>query len=485
MDLPHFQWYSYYDKLKQRDKEASFMKKIQKCYAVLTASAVLVIGSAFTAAASEWTNENGEWAYKNNSGEYVKDSWQDDGNNTYYLGSDGYMVRSTLLEINDSYYYVNSSGAMVKNEWRLLDNASWQSASVEDSNWYYFDERGRALRSKDGKASVQTIKEKKYIFDEYGRMLTGWISESGEALTEDDAWQQALYYADAEEDGDGSLITNNWLYTSVHDEDNEDDSDPSYWFYFSAAGKKSTSEQKTINAKKYYFNEYGAAQTGWVHEDDDWHFYGDDEDCSLRTGWFEAVPDEDLHGEAHSDGTSYWFYASSKGDLTTGQIKTISGKSYGFNEYGELLKGLYKLKTDEKKIEAYEEINSEDDLPKEDDNEWGVYFFNENSGELKTGNQTVDLDGENHAYSFKSSGSDKGRGINGIDGNYIYIHGKKMKAESGTKYQVVNYNGKEYLVSTNGTLAKKKTNVTDSDGIYYCTGSNGEVIYSGSDKYQK
>lgn len=454
------------------------------CYAVLAASAVLVLGSAFSAFASEWTNEDGEWAYKNNSGEYVKDSWQDDGTNTYYLGSDGYMKRSTLLEVNDVYYYVNSSGAMVKNEWRQLDNMSWQSQTPEETNWYYFDERGRALRSKDGKATVQTINNKKYIFDEYGRMMTGWISESAEALTEEDAWQQALYYADAEE-GDGSILTNAWLFASVHDEDNEDDTDPSYWFYFSAAGKKTINEQKTIENKKYYFNEYGEAQTGWVQEGENWHFYGDEENCSLRTGWFEAVPDEDQHAEAHSDGTSYWFYASSKGDLTTGQIKSIDGKSYGFNEYGELLKGLYNLKVNDKKIESYDEIESEDDLPKEDDDESGVYFFNENSGELKTGTQSVDLDGETSTYSFEKSGSDKGRGTSGVDGNYLYIHGKRMKAESGTKYQVVEYNGYKYLVSTNGTLAKKKTNITDSDGIYYCTDSAGKVTYQESEKYQK
>lgn len=462
------------------------MKKATMCYAVLAASAALALGSAFTAFASEWTNEDGEWAYKNNSGEYVKDSWQEDGGVSYYLGSDGYMLRSSLINVNDSYYYVNSSGAMVKNEWRQLNNTAWQSQTAEDTNWYYFDEKGRALRSKDGKATIQTIGNKKYIFDEFGRMLTGWITESAEMATEEDGWQQAIYYADGEEGG-GALLTNAWLYTTVHDDSNEDDTDPSYWFYFSAGGKKKVSDQETISGKKYYFNEHGAAQTGWVQENgsDKWHYYGEDEDCSLRTDWFEAIPAEELHSEAHSDGTAYWFYASSKGDLTTSQIKTISGKSYAFNEYGELLTGLYKLNVDDKTITTYDEIESEDELPAEGDTEWGVYFFNETNGEMRTGTQNVELDGETYTYYFKTSGSTKGRGIDGIDGNYIYSNGKRLKAESGTKYQAVTYNGDRYLVNTSGTLAKKKTNVTDSDGIYYCTDSNGKITYEESEKYVK
>lgn len=458
------------------------MKKLNTGYAVLAISAMLALGSAFTASAAEWTIEDGEWAYRNNNGEYVTDTWQTDGNNTFYLGSDGYMLRNSLIEVNENYYYVNSAGAMVKNEWRQLENAEWQSESPEDVNWYYFDEKGRALRS-NGEAKVQTVGGKKYIFDEYGRMLTGWITESAEFATDEDAWMEALYYADAEE-GDGSILTNAWMYASVHDDENEDDSEPSYWFYFTASGKKVSGEQKTINSKKYLFNEHGAAQSGWVLDEGNWVYYGSEDDCSLQNGWFQAVPDEELHAESNSDETTHWFYAtSSNGTMATSQIRTVNSKSYGFNEYGEMLTGLHKLNVEDKVILAYGEIESEDDLPEGGD-EWGVYFFNEESGEMRTGTQTIELDGETYTYYFKTSGSDKGRGVNRIDGNYIYDNGRRLKAESGTKYQVVTYDGIEYLVNTSGVLAKKKTNITDSDGIYYCTNENGEVTYTGSEKYE-
>lgn len=460
------------------------MKKANISCAVLTASAILTLGSAFTAAAAEWTMEDGEWAYRDNSGAYVTDTWKADGNNSFYLGSDGYMVRNSLIEVNGNYYYVNSAGAMVKNEWRQLENAEWQSESPEDVNWYYFDEKGRALCSENGEPDVETVNGKKYIFDEYGRMLTGWITASAEFTTDEDAWQEALYYSDAEE-GDGSILTNAWLNISVHDEENEDDSEPAYWFYFSAGGKKVVDEQKTINGKKYLFNAYGAAQSGWVQNEENgtWQYYGSEDSCSLKTGWFEAVPDAELDEESHSDDTAHWFYAtSSNAGVVTSQIKTVNSKSYGFNRYGEMLSGLYKLKVEDKVITEYAKIESEDDLPEDD--QWSVYFFHDTSGEMRTGAQTVELDGETYTYGFETGGTDKGKGINGIDGNYIYDNGKRLKAESGTKYQIVVYDGKEYLVNTSGVLAKKKTNVTDSDGIYYCTNESGEVTYEGSEKYE-
>lgn len=38
-------------------------------------------------------------------------------------------------------------------------------------------------------------------------------------------------------------------------------------------------------------------------------------------------------------------------------------------------------------------------------------------------------------------------------------------------------------MNTSGLLAKKKKNVTDSDGVYYCTDSEGRVTYTGYDRY--
>ena len=71
---------------------------------ILTASAVLTLGTVFSASAAQWQALGDEWVYVQNDGEYFKDGWKQDGNLYYYLGSDGIMLRRTLIEDDDNYY---------------------------------------------------------------------------------------------------------------------------------------------------------------------------------------------------------------------------------------------------------------------------------------------------------------------------------------------------------------------------------------------
>lgn len=102
------------------------MKRAGFSCAVLTAAALMTLGSAATAFAGEWVAEGTEWRYLENNGTYAADSWETDNGVSYYIGSDGYMLRNTLIEDNENYYYVRSSGAMLVNEWRFLENPEWQ-----------------------------------------------------------------------------------------------------------------------------------------------------------------------------------------------------------------------------------------------------------------------------------------------------------------------------------------------------------------------
>ena len=104
---------------------------------------------------------------------------------------------------------------------------------------------------------------------------------------------------------------------------------------------------------------------------------------------------------------------------------------------------------------------------------------------MKTGTATLEIDGEKYPYKFYSSGSKKGAGVNGIDDGYIYIQGRRMEAEEGTKYQPFEYDGKSYLISTTGKIVKNKKNVRDADDVYYCTDSKGVITYSGDEKWEK
>ena len=101
---------------------------------------------------------------------------------------------------------------------------------------------------------------------------------------------------------------------------------------------------------------------------------------------------------------------------------------------------------------------------------------------MKTGTVTIELDGDKYAYSFQKSGSRKGAGIDGIDGDSIYVKGRRIAAEEGTKYQPFTYKDETYLISTSGKLMKNKKNIKDSDDTYYKTNNKGIIVDSGSEK---
>lgn len=459
------------------------MKKRTFCYAVMTASAVLALGSSFSVFAADWKLTDGGWVYEENSGAYATDTWKSSGDKQYYLDKDGYMVTNTLLNINESYYYVNSSGAMVTNEWRFLQNPAWQGDElVDEGSWYYFGSNGRANVAKDGKANPVSVNGKDYVFDTYGRMLTGWISESAESVPEEE-WYNGMYYGDG--DGDGSIVTNAWVIMSVPDDDNEDESDPTYHFYFGSNGKKTVSADKTIGDKKYHFDDRGVSVYGWDNSDTDgWRYYGDAEDPYLHTGWFQATPDEEMHADGYNDGSVYWYYASSKGVITEGELKSIDGKTYGFKSNGELITGLKRITTSEdnkKEIVAVNGVDSIDDVRDITDPNVSVIYFASGDGAVKTGTQTVTIDGTKYTFSFSSSGSPKGAGITGISSGYLYQNGNRLAAEEGTKYQIVSFTvkgeEKQYVVNESGVVQKKKKNLKDSDGYYYCTNSDGTLLH--------
>ena len=130
-----------------------------------------------------------------------------------------------------------------------------------------------------------------------------------------------------------------------------------------------------------------------------------------------------------------------------------------------------------------EEIEDQADIPDEDEDVY-VYYFGDTpkEGALKTGTATLEIDGEKYYYSFEKSGSKKGAGVDGIEGDSIYVKGRRLEAEAGTKYQPVTYKDETYLISTAGKLMKNKKNIKDSDDIYYKTDSQGRIVDSGEEK---
>ena len=68
-----------------------------------------------------------------------------------------------------------------------------------------------ALRTTRDSVKIADIGGKKYAFDMYGRMLTGWITAAGENISDDSDWASATYYGDS---GDCDLVQTPG-YTSV------------------------------------------------------------------------------------------------------------------------------------------------------------------------------------------------------------------------------------------------------------------------------
>ena len=110
-------------------------------------------------------------------------------------------------------------------------------------------------------------------------MLFGWVAaDNAERIdnTDGDGFKEGDYYFGGEDDG---AMTVGWLQMDItYDEATNDyeiapvfneDEDQTRWFYFKSNGKKVKAENndvqkgKTINGKKYEFDQYGAMTAEW------------------------------------------------------------------------------------------------------------------------------------------------------------------------------------------------------------------------------
>ncbi|MEH2930836.1 hypothetical protein VSQ48_13150 [Candidatus Ventrimonas sp. KK005] len=479
------------------------MRKQTKVVAVTSAAALLAIGASMTSfAATGWVQENGEWFWYDRDGSRVEDEWKKSGNDWYWLDSEenGAMALDKLIEDDGDTYYVNSTGVMVRNAWVSIVNEDQDDdEDPAEYNWYYFQSNGKAYKKGDGaNTRFRTINGKRYAFDDDGKMLYGWVNKSGEREPDDEGWADidTVYYLG--DWNDGSMKTG-WQKITVYDNEKEDDMD--YWFNFKSNGEKrmQTKSWKS-NGKTYAFDNRGVMVYQWTAIDSTidkdvtasdsnlasastWRYFNSPEDGARVTkGWFKVVaPDDDndntfidygtgfASGDAE-DETERWYYADANGKLYEGEIKSIKGKYYGFwpddgqGKTGAMLNGLCVLQMNGEVIDAViaDNIDSNDldDILKGDfkNDNWDqkndtvnnvfLYYFGndlDSDGSMKTGNVTINLDGNSYNFLFKKSGnpaSGRGRGVTGIeDKKYIYNYGCRIKADSDDKYQLVQVTG--------------------------------------------
>ena len=487
------------------------MKKQTKLVAVLSTAALLAIGASMTSfAATGWAEEDGTWVYYDRNGDKVTDKWAKSGNNWYYLDGNGEMAVDQLIEDGDNYYYVDVNGVMAANQWVAIDNENAGEDDEPEHYWYYFQANGKALKQGDSSSvALKTVNGKKYAFDDEGKMLYGWVSaDNAERIdnTDGDAFKDGDYYFGGEDDG---AMTTGWLLMDItYDEATTDyeiapafneDEDQSRWFYFKSNGKKVASsdsdetKDKTINGKKYTFDNYGAMVAEWSLDKEkasknvasvsavektgssaqysqSWRYFNSVEDGSrVSKGWFKVVPAEYLNESKYNDDEDAWYYADGSGNLYAGEFKTIKGKKYAFRNDGRMVSGLKFIRKDEDGLTVKADDDDVYNFDTEDDfienasgyyalNGFDCYYFGgSEDGAMKTNKTSITIDGDSFNFYFEKSGSNKGAGVNGEKDDKFYLAGMLIKAGSDEKYQVV-----------------KKTTL-----------SNGKVVYTKLDDAKK
>ena len=479
------------------------MRKQTKVVAVASAAALLAIGASMTSfAATGWVEEDGTWYFYDSDGNRVEDAWKKSGENWYWLDGEegGAMAMEKIVEDDDDIYYVDANGVMVRNTWvKVVNEEQDEDEDPAEYHYYYMQSNGKAYKaSEKGSIRFRTIDGKRYAFDEDGKMLYGWVNESGERQSDDDGWETATYYLGNWDEGDMKI---GWQKIYVYDGDEDDDME--HWFNFKSNGKKRFNDstknndlfkEEKINGKRYGFDSRGVMTYEWAlatkgesgaswASTSSWRYFNNAEDGARVTkGWFKVVaPSEDndnvfktgygtdsfAQGDA-DDENERWYYANGDGILEAGKIKKIKGKYYGFRpdddgsgKAAAMLSGLVLMEVDPTNgdiLQVFDDGVDSDELndlldwdedseivkkiKDEDRSNISLYYFGdeETDGAMKTGATTVTIDGESYNFLFSKTGGaeGKGKGMTGVDDNkYIYNFGCRIKASSDDKYQVV------------------------------------------------
>lgn len=506
------------------------MRKQTKIAAVVSAAALLAIGASMTSfAATGWQEEDGTWVYYNRAGEKVANAWEYSGDNRFYLDDAGNMATDSLIEDNDDYYYVDANGAMVRNRWVAIDNEEAGEENQPDVWWYYFQANGKAYKNTHASGNLfkKVINGKTYAFDEDGKMQYGWVKkDDGVTDYDDNAYQECDYYFGDENDGAMSIGWREIALTDVADAETEQpgdsywDSDQIRWFYFKSSGVKQTSStNKTINGRKYGFDQYGRMIADWhaaTADDADkdlsrrgsnlntvsnatkdyakefMYFSSPEDGARFTKGWFKVVPGYYLNYKDYDDGTDRWYYANGDGKIAAGEIKAIKGKKYAFDLKGGMISGLALLRTSGNDILEYADNDGKYDSQESFEttarsmsSDWGFYYFSDNEdkdGSMKTGNQRITLDGENFTFNFRKGGTKKGQGITGMNEKKYYLGGMLMTADADNKIELLNKNTLERVtvdkfIRTNGLVGKNvdsgRVGQANKNDVVYTDGTTG------------
>lgn len=408
------------------------MKKIKLALLTFALTALTSV-TAFAASSNEgWVNKNGIWSYLDKDGDAVESVWKTnvDGTLYFYLDENGEMATSSLIEDGDYLYYVNANGVQERNHWELIEDDN------EEERWYYFDSKGRAVKS-----CKKVIDGKTYYFDEDGKMLYGWVSvgtDSNAAMV-DNYLTGDIYLGD---NMTGWRRENQWFKET----NLEDISDLDYiWFYFKSNGHKETENRTRIDGVDYMFSANGEMIENRFVDYNGAKYFVSDNGSVYKNRWIWNVDEESEDG--------YWYYATKNGKLLVNTIEKINNKTYMFDENGRMITGF---------VGSITSSNADIlDLSSKDFVDNNYSYYTENGNRIVDSNIEVELEDGIFTFGFDK----KGIALNGKVNNRLYINGILQKAID-EKYAFVN----GYIVNTSGKVMSGKSYKIDD--ITYLKNAN-------------
>ena len=115
---------------------------------------------------------------------------------------------------------------------------------------------------------------------------------------------------------------------------------------------------------------------------------------------------------------------------------------------------------------------------------YDVYYFGGgDDGAMKVSNQNVTVDGVTTQFTFGRSGATYGKGLNGLQNRVFYTYGKRVKADSDYRYQVVEvvkHNNGEYEVVDKPFAATAAASEPDTEWQYPYDGNHYWFLVSTS-----
>lgn len=272
------------------------------------------VGSDGAAIVNSWKQIEAEgrkfWAYFDNKGKVVRNSWKKISDIWYYFDDEGHMATGW---VDNNNYYLGENGAMYTGWHKLMppdqNSDSNRPASPgdqgldNDKKWYYFGSNGKKYVPSSS-FGEKKIGENKYAFDSSGAMVVGWVNVVD---TTNDTITDYRYY-----NSDGT-IRKGWYAIQPPDALSSQYDDEVEWFYFNNQGVPQASGSNELKAndmikisnKYYLFAKNGNPTTGLrkVYTDNSGnysaYYFGGSDESFAHTGKVNVK---------QSDGTKETYY---------------------------------------------------------------------------------------------------------------------------------------------------------------------------------